>query len=190
MVDAGEFSAWLRGMTAALRGDGESDVPCGTCSACCRSAQFVHIEPDETATLARVPRSLLFPAPHLPRGHLVMGYDENGCCPMLGPAGCTIYADRPRACRVYDCRIFAAAGIEPADKPLVAERVAQWRWESPSPEQDAVRAAATYLRSHPDLVAPDAPSAAQALAALHVYDLFLDGAQPTPAVVRQRLADV
>ena len=85
--------------------------PCGGCTACCTSSQFVHIEPDETRTLSRIPAALLFPAPGLPRGHRLMGYDENGHCPMLVDATCSIYADRPRTCRTYDCRIFPAADI-------------------------------------------------------------------------------
>src|SRR5664279_1208641 len=51
LLEAGGFSAWLAGMRAALRGERESDVPCGTCTACCTSSQFVYIEPDETDTL-------------------------------------------------------------------------------------------------------------------------------------------
>ena len=34
-----------------------------TCTACCTSSQFVHIEPDETDTLAHIPAALRFPAP-------------------------------------------------------------------------------------------------------------------------------
>lgn len=30
---------------------------------------------------------------------------ENGDCIHLGPAGCTIYENRPEVCRAYDCRI-------------------------------------------------------------------------------------
>ena len=40
---AGDFEAWITGMQAALRGEQESDVPCGTCTACCTSSRFVHI---------------------------------------------------------------------------------------------------------------------------------------------------
>jgi uncharacterized protein len=127
-LDAGEFTVWLAAMLAALRGGAASDVPCGSCSACCTSFQFVHIEPDETNTLARIPRSLLFAAPGLP-GVTVLGHDERGHCPMFVNNVCSIYEDRPRACRTYDCRVFAAAGIEAdADKPLIVERARRWRF--------------------------------------------------------------
>ena len=96
-------------------GSGGSDVPCGTCTACCTSSQFVHIEPDERDALAHIPAELLFPAPGRPRGHVLLGYDERGHCPMLVDGACSIYAHRPRTCRTYDCRVFAAAGVDPGD---------------------------------------------------------------------------
>jgi uncharacterized protein len=129
---AGAFSSWLVDVKAAIRGDGDADVPCGTCTACCTSSQFVHIEPDETETLRRVPKALLFPAPRLPRGHVLMGYDERGHCPMLVDGGCSIYDDRPRTCRTYDCRVFPATGIEPDDdKVLIARQARRWRFSYP-----------------------------------------------------------
>ena len=138
------FGRWLDGMRRALRGEQDADVPCGSCTACCRAAQFIHIGLDETATLAHVPAGLLVPAPGRP-GSVVMGYDERGHCPMLGAAGCTIYAHRPQACRMYDCRVYAATGVEP-DDPGVAERARRWRFTPPSDDErgarGAVRAAA------------------------------------------------
>jgi hypothetical protein len=145
---AGDFTAWLTGLQAALRGGGDADVPCGSCTACCTSAQFVHIEPDETDALAHIPAALLFPAPRLPRGHVLLGYDERGHCPMLVDGQCSIYEHRPRTCRTYDCRVYAAAGVAP-DQPAVAQRVARWRFTYPTPGDraghDAVRAAARQL---------------------------------------------
>lgn len=125
---AGTFSVWLDDTAAALAVGGDSDVPCGTCVACCSSAQFVHVPADDTDALAHIPAELLFPAPGAPPGHLLMGYDERGCCPMLTEAGCSIYEHRPQTCRQYDCRVFAATGVDP-DKPLVAERVDEWEFD-------------------------------------------------------------
>ncbi len=51
-------------------------MPSGDCTACCTSSQFVHVEPGEEDTLAHVPKELLSPAPGLPGGHVLMGYDE------------------------------------------------------------------------------------------------------------------
>ena len=111
------LSEWLDELDAAS----DMHVPCGACTACCTSSQFVHIEPDETDTLAHVPAVLRFPAPGLPKGHVVMGYDERGHCPMLVDGACSIYEHRPRTCRTYDCRIFAVTGVEP-DQPAIAAR--------------------------------------------------------------------
>ena len=136
---AGDFSWWVLGMQAALRGEHGSDVPCGGCTACCRSSQFVPIGPDETETLAHIPADLLFPAPRLPRGHVLLGYDERGHCPMLIDGGCSIYEHRPRTCRTYDCRVFPAAAVEVDDreKRPIAERAARWRFRYPAPADRA-----------------------------------------------------
>ncbi len=149
-LDAGDFSSWLAGMRAALRGERASDVPCAGCTACCTSSQFVHIGPEETDTLAHIPRELLFPAPRMPPGHVLLGYDERGHCPMLVDNRCSIYEHRPRACRTYDCRIFPATGVPvDSDKPLVARQAARWRFGFPSDADrvahEAVLSAATTL---------------------------------------------
>jgi Fe-S-cluster containining protein len=133
-LPAGPFSAWLVATRAAIRGEADAEVPCGTCTACCTASQFVHVGPDETDTLAHIPAALLFPAPKSPAGHVVMGYDERGHCPMLVDDGCSIYEHRPRTCRTYDCRVFAATGIAPDDdgdetKALIGARARRWRFD-------------------------------------------------------------
>jgi uncharacterized protein len=138
---AGEFTVWLHGMQAALRGEADSDVPCGSCTACCTSSQFVHIEPDEVRTLALIPPELLFPAPGQPPGHVVMGYDQDGNCPMFVDGGCSIYANRPRTCRVYDCRLFAALGRVNDDTPLIAARIRSWEFTYADDDSRALAAA-------------------------------------------------
>ena len=199
-VSAGAFSVWLRGLGQALRGEVDSDVPCGSCTACCTSAQFVHIGPDETDTLAHIPRELLFAAPRMPRGHVLMGYDEHGRCPMLVGGACSIYAHRPRTCRTYDCRVFPAAGVEPDDdKVLIAEQVKRWRFEHPTDvdrvEHDATHAAAAWVRDHAASLPPDArPQTANQLAvlAIEIHDAFIGTdasgrpvlVDPDPAVVQ------
>jgi Fe-S-cluster containining protein len=133
-LDAGEFSAWLDEIAAALRGERAADVACGDCTACCTSSQFVPIGPDETDALAHIPKELLFPAPRLPSGHVVLGYDEHGCCPMLEDGRCSIYEHRPRTCRTYDCRVFPATRIELTDpaKVRIAKQARRWRFRYPT----------------------------------------------------------
>jgi hypothetical protein len=179
-LPAGDFSAWVTAMRGALRG-GTSAVPCGECTACCTSSQFVHIGPDETATRSRIPAELMFPAPGLPSGHVVLGYDEHGHCPMLIDGQCSIYDDRPATCRTYDCRIFPAAGlrIDDDDKVLIDRRAQRWRFSYPTSADDlrhaAVRAAATFLDDHPDLLPRGSSSttAQRAVLAIELHDAFL-----------------
>lgn len=121
-ISAGEFSIWLENPGA--------DVPCGECRGCCRSSMFIHVGPEEKETIRRIPRKLLFPAPGLPKGHFVLGYNERGECPMLAGGECSIYEHRPQTCREYDCRVFAATGIavDRARQPEIAARVKAWRF--------------------------------------------------------------
>jgi len=179
LLDAGPFGAWLDGMQHALDGGTGTDVPCGTCTACCTASQFVHIGPDETDTLAHIPSELLFPAPLVPRGQMLLGYDERGHCPMLGDEGCTIYEHRPRTCRTYDCRVFAAAGIEP-DDDLIDQRVERWRFTTTTTsERQRARAlarAAAALDALDDSIpdSPIPPSATQrAVLAVELHGQFL-----------------
>ena len=165
----------------AIRGERGSDVPCGGCTACCTSSQFVHIGPDETDTLAHIPEELLFPAPRLPPGHVLLGYDERGHCPMLIDNRCSIYEHRPQTCRTYDCRIFPATGLQPDDdQVLIAGQARRWQFGFPTEagrnQGAAVRAAAAFLGEHrgqlPDGAVPASRSQVAALA-IEIHDAFL-----------------
>lgn len=192
VLDAGPFGPWLEHTLAAFDGRVDADVPCGSCAACCSSGQFVHIEPDEVEALARVPAALRFPAPGLPAGHVVLPHDDRGRCPMLGEHGCTIYEHRPRTCRIYDCRIFTAADVEPDDdQPLIADRVRRWRFDVADGDRsalDAVRLVARVLtdpRAHPGGVVPRRAGQRAAMA-VGLYEVAIDGArviEPTPEAV-------
>jgi len=183
-LPAGDFIQWRAQLRDALAGRTDANVACGTCTACCTSGQFVHIGPDETEALAAIGPELLFAAPGMPDGHVLMGYDDRGHCPMLGDNGCSIYDRRPRTCRTYDCRIFAAAGVTP-DQPKVDQRVRRWTFTYDGEEaehlQDALRAAAAFVQRHkaamPDDVAPG-NAAHVAVAAVAVAELFADGVTP------------
>ena len=196
-LPAGDFSVWMSQMLGAIRGERSSDVPCAGCTACCRSSQFVHIGPDEVDTLSHIPRELLFPAPGRPRGHVVMGYDQRGHCPMLVDDRCSIYEHRPTTCRTYDCRVFPAAGLEPTDddKADIATRARRWRFSFPTEADhdlhDAVRAAAGYLRDHAELLPSGRATTETQLAVLAVeaHRPFLgSAADPSPDDVRVELA--
>jgi uncharacterized protein len=178
---AGPFSAWLREARESLKHGTETEVPCGDCNGCCRSAYFIHIQPGETKTLEALGKEALIDAPGLPAGHKLMGHGKDGACPKLVENACSVYAHRPQTCRRYDCRVFAAAGITAGeDKPRVNLRVEQWRFDYPTPrdrkEHEAVRAAARFIGENAPLfpggkVPTDASQ--RAILSLKTYEVFL-----------------
>ena len=190
---AGDFGSWLVEMQGALRGEHGSDVPCNGCTACCTSSQFVHIGPDETDALAHIPSELLVPAPRLPPGHMLLGDDERGHCPMLIDDRCSIYEHRPVTCRTYDCRIFPASevAVDDEEKILIARQTRRWRFSFPTQadrdHRDAIRVAATFLRTHPDVLPHGAACNTTQLAvlAIEVHEAFLGrDAKTDEAVIR------
>ena len=174
-LDAGEFSQWLGEMQARSAASERLTFRARGCTACCTASQFVHIGPDETDTLAHIPRELLFPAPRMPRGHVLLGYDERGHCPMLVDDQCSIYDHRPQTCRTYDCRIFPAAGIEmdDADKALIARQTRRWKFSFPTDSDhdlhNAVKAAAKHLEGTVPTNATE-----RAVRAIETHEAFLD----------------
>jgi len=178
----GGFLSWLRRTRRAQRTDEGVSVPCGACRACCTSSYFIHISPDETQTLAKIPQELLFAAPGLPEGHVVLGYDHNGHCPMFINNRCSIYAHRPQTCRTYDCRIFPATGLSAGkDKPLITQQARRWEFEFPTAQDHkhfaALQAVAKFLREHPDAFPPGfvpSNSTQRAVVAIKVYEVFLN----------------
>ena len=101
---------------------------------------------------------------------------------MLNAGKCSIYQQRPQTCRDYDCRIFAAAGIDAggADKAVINKRVHEWRFtyatEADKLAHGAVQTAASFIKnksaSFPGGRAPTAPTGIAVLA-IKVYALFL-----------------
>jgi hypothetical protein len=101
---------------------------------------------------------------------------------MLAAGKCTIYRERPQTCLDYDCRIFAAAGIDAggADKAVINRRVRAWRFTYPTAADrlahNAVQSAAAFIQerraSFPSRV-PTAPMGIAVLA-IKVYTVFLD----------------
>jgi hypothetical protein len=179
VLPAGAFASWLRGMQVALRGESAADVACGACTACCASSQFVHIAPDETDALAHIPKRLLFRAPRMPRGHVLLGYDERGRCPMLTDAGCSIYEHRPRTCRTYDCRIFTATGLSvddgDPDKTAIARQARRWAFTFPTDDDRRRHAAVADAITALQAGGPTGPASITELAvrAVEIHEEFI-----------------
>lgn len=188
-IPAGDFSTWLHTTLANLKDEQGVEVDCRTCTGCCTSSYFIHIRPDETQTLAQIPRRLRVAAPGMPSGHVLLGFNQEGVCPMLKGGQCAIYSHRPQTCRNYDCRVFAAVGLEAGgdDKAHINQRIHRWEFSFPTPrdrqEKQAVQAAAQFIRDHaeqfPGGRVPTNPSQL-ALLALKSHPVFLPGGVGTP----------
>ncbi len=197
-LPTGDFGGWLRHVRRALLTDEGTNVDCRGCNACCSSSLFIHVRPEETQTLDRIDRRLLVPAPDMPRGHVLLGYDKDGRCPMLAREGCSIYEHRPSTCRSFDCRIFGAAGV-PAGGPKqerISQRAQRFRFDYPTSralaEHAAVKAAAKFIRDHaecfPGRAVPSNPSQL-AILALKSYTVFLDRETTQNTASDQETAD-
>jgi uncharacterized protein len=180
-LPAGAFSRWLRGMRASLAGGPGMEVACGDCVGCCTSSYYIKVRAHETRALERIGEQHL-ESERTPDGSRLMGFRADGQCHMFKNGGCSIYSDRPETCRTYDCRVYAAAGIDAGeDRAVINARIARWRFDFPEDrdlvEFEAVVAAANYLRQHPVRFpngrVPSRP-AEIAVLAVKVYEVFLD----------------
>ena len=181
-LPAGTFSTWLRTIRKALRENRGMKVPCGPCIACCRSSHFIHINAEETRTLRRIPKQLLFPAPLRPKGNMVLGYDKQGRCPMLVRNKCSIYRNRPVTCRSFDCRILSASGLAVANNVNnpIFQQSRRWIFHYPSKNDrhllSAVQKAAKFLTSHSECIQDKRDPIDEiqlSVLAIKVYDVFI-----------------
>lgn len=146
--DAGEFSTWIDEFIQTMRRMGAGSVPCGECVACCTSSKFVHIRPTDTESLMVIPKAIMFPAPGLSKGHYLLGYDENGYCPMFQEGKCSIYEFRPETCRQYDCRVFAATGDFTSEEGTdINKQIGTWKFRySTKASEEAQKAVMVAVR--------------------------------------------
>jgi hypothetical protein len=102
---------------------------------------------------------------HLPVVMLKMNDDDARRCPFVGEQGCTVYADRPWACRMYPLGMAlppARAGVEPEPVYFLFEddfcqgrtqpgewTALRWRQDQGVPEHEALEAGFREIVSHP-----------------------------------------
>jgi len=85
-----------------------SDVPCGTCTKCCEILA-PYLTPEEVSS-GKYPLSLTDPTDLMRTEQpevgptVTMFRNKNGGCGMFINNRCSIYEDRPFACRQFDCR--------------------------------------------------------------------------------------
>lgn len=177
-------------MQAVLRNERDANVPCDGCVGCCVSSYQIPLRPSDQVALSSVPdRYLRWP---VDGGRVRMDHREDGTCPMLEAGRCSIYADRPRTCRDYDCRLYAAAGLMPdGHRPVIQQRVSEWQFvyedDVALARAAGVRRAADFIRAHREHfpAAMRAHSAAAvAVLAVKVYALFVDAGVEVPAAQR------
>jgi Fe-S-cluster containining protein len=150
------------------------DLPCFNC--CCSDVTIL-LTPVDVLRLARrlgmhtrefLRRNTLTPITkqlQLPVVMLRMGSDPEKRCPFVSERGCTVYADRPWACRMYPVGMGlppARAGVEPAPAHFLFEdefchgrestvdwTVDEWRHDQGVGAQEAIEAAYQDIVSHP-----------------------------------------
>lgn len=139
-----------------LKGKKKGYVPCGNCVGCCTSSYFIHIKPTDKSSIDHIPSELMFPAPGLSQGNYLLGYDENGHCPMFKKGRCSIYEYRPETCRQYDCRVYPATGIFPDDETSqIYKKAKAWTFDISSANDmkvfEAVQRASTFITKYREL---------------------------------------
>jgi hypothetical protein len=68
----------------------------------------------------------------------VLPQTADGSCIHLIDGKCTIYAKRPYSCRIFDCRMYAMAGVNVGDSPLLLEAIASWTIKFKTPKDREV----------------------------------------------------
>ena len=183
-VAAGAFGAWLTEARASLRGERGAVVPCGDCVGCCVSGYPVVIRTEDHRAAAEIPLKFMARATD---GRALMLALPDGVCPMLNERKCSIYDARPQTCRDYDCRVFAAAGIDAGgpERSVINRRVRAWRFEYPSDADvsahAAVRLAAKFIREKTNSFPGRAPTSPSGIAVLAIksYHVFLEVSKHT-----------
>lgn len=205
-LPAGAFARWLEQyLRAQAQAEPTGEVPCGECNACCRASYYIGIAEEERETIERIPRVHLTVSTRSQERHWALEQSCGGSCPMLVDDACSIYEHRPRTCRRFDCRVFAAASLTPGSGPRAAvnQQVWRWRFDYPSPadamRQTALLEAAAFLQRRADLIDPEvAPTDTGELAkaAVFVHEIFLQAnteqqtEQQLAALVQQKLREI
>lgn len=83
-------------------GRDQTEVPCGTCTECCKTNQGLFLHPEQGDNVDSYQTRTVIDR-HGNAIHM-LATTPDGACVYLGPTGCTIYEQRPLLCRSFDCR--------------------------------------------------------------------------------------
>lgn len=123
-ISPGSIAQWSKRFTRSLSGYSppEVKVPCGECTACCRKPGLVvNLWPGEEQKYPEAVWNNALTSWMLPKR-------DNGECIYLTEGRCSIYQNRPLACRMFDCRKYLVGMPIHAKKqlPLVQETMQRW----------------------------------------------------------------
>jgi len=154
------------------------EVPCGSCTGCCRSAFDIELSSDEER--ARFPHVIK-------DGKTVILPLANGHCHYLVDDKCSVYETRPLTCRVFDCRMYAFVGVLPSneDLPLV-QAVREWAPPRMGTQDDREALVAMRLKFAATYTEGVDTTVAVALALLG-YEEYLDTARKLMRVMKEKL---
>ncbi len=110
---------WLKKFHKGIE-KGEVTVPCGTCDACCRDFDEIFLTDEEAPKYEHI---ICEEGKNAGRPTLARKDDH---CHYLTEEGCSVYKDRPKNCRQFDCRALAHCGVFPMDFPRVNAAVQHW----------------------------------------------------------------
>ena len=117
---SGSFGTLARQLWRS-RESGEATVRCEGCTACCREpAMPVDVGEDEVGRYAEVNWDEA-------NKTWVLNKGADGTCAYLVDNRCTIYDNRPRACRKYDCRTHLLGMPLAMNRKVLNEGVMQWQ---------------------------------------------------------------
>jgi hypothetical protein len=102
-----KFAAVARRIARERAGGASAVVDCGACTLCCREPQHIELTPAELAS------------PVLRHDGKYLLRQPNGSCTHLIDGRCTVYDQRPRSCRAFDCRALAVAMCKARSAPGV-----------------------------------------------------------------------
>jgi Fe-S-cluster containining protein len=145
---SGSVTTFMRNFMRGVK-QGEVKVPCGSCTACCRSPHvLVELDQAEAERYGGVWSE--------ERTRKVLPKKADGSCVYLIDEKCSIYQDRPLMCRTYDCRHSLMVGKVSGGDPVMLEAYQQWAPMKMPTVEDKVVLIATRLAilDHPssDLV--------------------------------------
>ncbi len=113
-----KFKVFTIQAVAIEREDPEVNVPCGACSKCCTDLSPI-LTPEEFMTGKYIYTLITSPIDNKPT--IAIPRNENGCIYYINKK-CSIYNDRPLACRQFDCR----KGHYPKFKELALEKFGEY----------------------------------------------------------------